>query len=63
MSREQSVTLPDESGEENKQCPQHVPVTPLDLEQSVHTMDRELETSEIQKFDVRAIHVLVNKSI
>lgn len=47
MSREQSVTLPDESGEENEQCPQNVPVTPLDLEQSVHTMDRELETSEI----------------
>lgn len=47
MSREQSVTLPDESGEENEQCPQHVPVTPLDLEQSVHTMDRELETGEI----------------
>lgn len=40
-----SVLLPDESGEEDKQGTQHISVTPLDLEQPVHTMYIELGTS------------------
>lgn len=45
MTNEQSVLLPDESGEEDKQGTQHISVTPLDLEQPVHTMYIELGTS------------------